>query len=73
MSGGRNERIIVIGGARPCTNQGAEKMKYMISWCEQPPGSPGEYENAQKRILEVFGQLSAKDEIMQDPADYAFR
>ena len=29
-------------------------MKYMISWYERPQGSPTEYENAQKRILEVF-------------------
>ena len=29
-------------------------MKYMISWSERPQGSPMEYENAQKRILEVF-------------------
>ena len=27
-------------------------MKYMISWFERPQGSPMEYENAQKRILE---------------------
>ncbi|WP_406307228.1 DUF3303 domain-containing protein [Streptomyces sp. NBC_00885] len=31
-------------------------MKYMISWFERAQGSPAEYENAQKRILEVFGQ-----------------
>ena len=31
-------------------------MKYMISWFERPQGSPAEYENAQKRILEVFTQ-----------------
>jgi muconolactone delta-isomerase len=31
-------------------------MKYMISWFERPQGSPIEYENAQKRILEVFSQ-----------------
>ena len=31
-------------------------MKYIISWFERPQGSPMEYENAQKRILEVFGQ-----------------
>jgi len=31
-------------------------MKYMISWCERPQGSPMEYENAQRRILDVFGQ-----------------
>ena len=31
-------------------------MKYMISWVERSQGSPLEYENAQKRILEVFGQ-----------------
>ena len=31
-------------------------MKYMISWSERPQGSAMEYENAQKRLLEVFGQ-----------------
>jgi hypothetical protein len=31
-------------------------MKYMISWFERPQGSPTEYENAQKRILDVFSQ-----------------
>ncbi len=31
-------------------------MKYMISWFERPHGSATEYENAQKRILEVFSQ-----------------
>src|SRR5204863_2569386 len=36
-----------------------EKMKYVISWFERPQGSPIEYENAQKRILEVFGQWKA--------------
>ena len=34
-------------------------MKYMISWFERPQGSPAEYENAQKRILEVFTQWKA--------------
>ena len=34
-------------------------MKYMISWFEHPQGSPAEYENAQKRILDVFGQWKA--------------
>ncbi len=34
-------------------------MKYMISWFERPQGSPAEYENAKKRILEVFGQWKA--------------
>ncbi len=34
-------------------------MKYMITWCERPQGSPAEYENAQKRILEVFTQWQA--------------
>jgi hypothetical protein len=34
-------------------------MKYMISWVERPQGSPMEYENAQKRILEVFGHWKA--------------
>ena len=34
-------------------------MKYVLSWFERPQGSPMEYENAQKRILEVFGQWKA--------------
>ena len=34
-------------------------MNYMITWHERPQGSPIEYENAQKRILEVFGQWQA--------------
>jgi Protein of unknown function (DUF3303) len=34
-------------------------MRYVISWFERPQGSPLEYENAQKRILEVFGQWKA--------------
>jgi muconolactone delta-isomerase len=38
-------------------------MKYMVSWRERSQGSPIEYENAQKRILEVFGQWAA-------PADF---
>ncbi len=31
-------------------------MKYMLTWNERPQGSAIEYENAQKRILEVFLQ-----------------
>ncbi len=31
-------------------------MKYMLTWSERPQGSAMEYENAQKRILEVFTQ-----------------
>jgi hypothetical protein len=34
-------------------------MKYMISWNERPQGSPLEYENVQKRILDVFTQWEA--------------
>jgi hypothetical protein len=34
-------------------------MKYMLSWTERPQGSPIEYENAQKRILELFTQWKA--------------
>jgi len=36
-------------------------MKYMIGWYERPQGSPTEYENAQKRILEVFSQWKAPE------------
>jgi hypothetical protein len=31
-------------------------MKYMLTWTERRQGSPIEYENAQKRMLEVFTQ-----------------
>ena len=34
-------------------------MKYMLTWNERSQGSPIEYENAQKRILEVFTQWLA--------------
>ena len=34
-------------------------MKYMLTWTERPQGSPIEYENAQKRILEVFTKWQA--------------
>jgi len=34
-------------------------MKYMISWNERTQGTPIEYENAQKRILDVFTQWEA--------------
>jgi muconolactone delta-isomerase len=34
-------------------------MKYMISWFERPQGTAAEYENVQKRILEVFSQWKA--------------
>jgi hypothetical protein len=34
-------------------------MQYMTTWSEHPQGSPIEYENAQKRILEVFSPWKA--------------
>jgi hypothetical protein len=40
-------------------NREGSPMKYVISWFERPQGTPLEYENAQKRILEVFGQWKA--------------
>jgi hypothetical protein len=36
-------------------------VKYMLTWSERSQGSPMEYENAQKRILEVFTQWKAPD------------
>jgi hypothetical protein len=36
-------------------------MKYMISWFERRQGSPTEYDNAQKRIREVFRQWTAPE------------
>src|SRR5208283_5131245 len=41
------------------TQQNKTPMKYMLTWSERPQGSPMEYENAQKRILEVFTQWKA--------------
>jgi hypothetical protein len=41
------------------TKQQIEPMKYMLTWTERSQGSPIEYENAQKRILEVFTQWKA--------------
>jgi len=29
-------------------------MKYVVTWRERPQGSPEAYENAQKRILQIF-------------------
>jgi muconolactone delta-isomerase len=43
-----------------------DQMKYVISWNERPQGSPIEYENAQKRILEVFGQWKASSNFKID-------
>ncbi len=40
-----------------------EQMKYMTTWVGRPHGSATEYENAQKRILEVFGQWEVPDNI----------
>lgn len=36
-------------------------MRSMISWFERTQGSPAEYENAQKRILEVFSHWTMPD------------
>jgi len=41
------------------TQKRAIPMKYMISWFERSQGSAAEYENAQKRILEIFTQWKA--------------
>ena len=55
MSGGLNKHWLV--GSNHLKKEG--NMKYMITWNERPQGSPMEYENAQKRILEVFTQWKA--------------
>jgi hypothetical protein len=59
--------------ARPCLDSPSKQQSFggfqlieestneVISWFERPQGSPIEYENAQKRILEVFGQWEAPD------------
>ncbi|HEY1806224.1 MAG TPA: DUF3303 family protein [Terracidiphilus sp.] len=38
-------------------------MKYMINWYERSQGSPADYEDAQKRILDVFGPWKAPDSL----------
>ena len=51
--------------ARPNSNRSEDQHNWedddevLISWFERPQGSPAEYENAQKRILEVFRQWKA--------------
>src|SRR5215472_12383664 len=46
-------------------------MKYMLTWTERPQGSPIEYENAQKRILEVSsGGWPTSDRLPQSGAPY---
>jgi hypothetical protein len=59
-------RVIARPFARPRNSRSNDSnsteenaMRYVISWSERPQGSPIEYENAQKRILEVFGQWKA--------------
>jgi len=50
-------------------------MKYMITWNERPQGTPIEYENAQKRILEVFSpwKAPANFKISWSPSPTPFR
>jgi muconolactone delta-isomerase len=47
------------GAERHILRERITTMKYMITWNERPQGTPIEYENAQKRILEVFGPWKA--------------
>ena len=54
------ERVPIMVMRKAHTYEGTD-MKYMISWRERPQGSPIEYESAQKRILEVFGQWTAPE------------
>src|SRR5437588_2774356 len=49
----------LVKGKPYSTRSREDSMKYMISWNERPQGSPAEYEKAQTRILEVFGQWKA--------------
>src|SRR5438128_6004083 len=55
----RSLRYALILGKSGMPQSRRIPMKYMISWFERPQGSPTEYENAQKRILEVFTQWKA--------------
>lgn len=53
--------FVVLGAGHDVASIGREAMKYMIVWNERSQGSPAEYENAQKRILEVFNQWKKPD------------
>jgi hypothetical protein len=44
---------------RPAAETKDDAMKYMITWSERSQGSAIEYENAQKRILDVFRRWEA--------------
>jgi hypothetical protein len=61
MCGHRPWRIVrlLVHEDKRNPSQGMCPMKYMITWSERPQGSPADYENAQKRILEVFLQWKA--------------
>jgi muconolactone delta-isomerase len=54
-------RLITRFFAPEISNQARGRLilKYMLTWTERPQGSPIEYENAQKRILDVFTQWKA--------------
>ncbi len=53
------ERGVSLGCRTGNRAEGYLALKYMITWNERPQGSPAEYENAQKRILEVFTRWQA--------------
>ena len=57
----RSSRLARLSSVGHLTEE--EKMKYIISWFERPQGSPVEYEIAQKRILEAFGQCAYSGEV----------
>jgi hypothetical protein len=63
LSTGRNRVTLhpLAGQSDISRNNGGICVKYMLTWSERPQGSPMEYENAQKRILEVFTQWKAPD------------
>jgi muconolactone delta-isomerase len=55
----KRDSASLVEGKPYSTRSREDSMKYMISWNERPQGSPAEYEKAQTRILEVFGQWKA--------------
>jgi muconolactone delta-isomerase len=54
-------QVVADGDIVPGLINGGLPMKYIITWNERSQGSPMAYENAQKRILEVFTQWKAPD------------
>jgi hypothetical protein len=51
--------VTLLNSGGSAAESKVDAMKYMITWSERSQGSAIEYENAQKRILDVFRRWEA--------------